>query len=241
MKIAICDDEKTVCTDLEMKLLKIGEELSLTLDIEPWYTGERLCDFLDKGNRFDIIFLDIELICLDGIDVGHHIRNELEDIRTQIIYISSKTNYALRLFDSQPFDFLVKPIEEKKLFYIIKKISKLIDDNGNRIFEYCCGRELCRIDYDDIIYFKSEGHKIVIILMHGKDEFYGKLNDIAVIAPSQFLQIHKSYLVNKLYVRKYTFGQMELVTGDLLNISKAFQKEVRNKISRSGREEDNDD
>ena len=61
-----------------------------------------------------MLFLDIELITTDGIQVGKFIREELKNLETTIIYISSKSSYAMQLFQVQPLGFLIKPLEVEK-------------------------------------------------------------------------------------------------------------------------------
>ena len=83
-------------------------------DINIWYTGEELCEYLRQNNTLDLLFLDIELISTDGIKVGNFIREEMENMETDIIYISSNSSYAMNLFRIQPIDFLIKPLTEER-------------------------------------------------------------------------------------------------------------------------------
>jgi DNA-binding LytR/AlgR family response regulator len=229
IRIAICDDEKSVCADLEMKLAAAAMKLNIEVEVESWYSGEQLCDFLSKGNSKDIVFLDIKLTGLSGIGVGHYIRENLGDIKTQIIYISAMQHYALQLFNTQPFDFLIKPIAEETLYEIMNKIQKLIVSH-NRFFEYRIEREKCLVKYEDILYFKSDVRKIIIVLMDKEIEFYGKLNDIIKKVPPQFLPIHKSYLINRNYVHRASFETVEMMNKHILTISKPYQKDIRQKM-----------
>lgn len=64
--------------------------------------------------HLDILFLDIELFKMTGIEIGHYIRNELDDMGLQLIYISGQPSYAQQLFKTQPMDFLVKPITQDR-------------------------------------------------------------------------------------------------------------------------------
>jgi DNA-binding LytR/AlgR family response regulator len=232
IQIAICDDEIAVCSDLEAKIMKAAFMLNIEVDVEVWHSGEKLCDYLSENNYFDIIYLDICLTRLSGIHVGHYIREKLKDVKTQIIYISSMRNYALQLFDTQPFDFLLKPITEKKICAIMAKICEIIQAD-NRFFDYYKERDCYRVKYDDILYFKSEARKVSIITVKQEISFYGKLKDIIAIAPPQFLTIHKSYLININFVRKYSFESIEMVNGEVLTISRLFKKNIRKKILKS--------
>lgn len=231
LKLAICDDEKALCTQLEENLQKIARQLNVPVQVEVWYSGEGLREDLAKGNKVDAVFLDIELMKLSGIQVGTYIRDVMEDMNTQIIYISWKTNYAMQLFQTQPFDFLVKPITYDRLYQVMKKLVRLLE-HQNHLFCYKNGREICQVPYDDILYFRSDLHKVTIVKMHETIEFYGKLREIAEQAPPQFISIHKSYLVNRNYVEKYTFSNVFMKNKEILNISKAYQKSVREMVGK---------
>lgn len=124
-RIAICDDEINICTGLEEMLQKIMQEFNVQFEIEPWFSGERLCQDLDAGNRYELIFLDIQMLTLNGIDVGKLIRNDLNDFKTQIVYISYHKDYAIHLFKTQPLDFLVKPLAYDAVKDVIRTFLKL--------------------------------------------------------------------------------------------------------------------
>lgn len=235
INIAICDDEKMFCSELEAMLNHAAQILNMKAEIEPWYSGETLIDHLSNGYHADVIFLDIELIRLTGIDVGLYIREVLENMYTQIVYVSSKQGYAMQLFKTQPFDFLIKPIAERQILTIMSKLMKIWSYH-NRYFEYQYGRERFKIPFDDILYFKSDRHKVIIVKAHEELEYYGKLIDIISDTPPQFLMIHKSYLINRDYVKKYAFDFVEMNNSHILSISKAFRKEVRQTIHDLGRE-----
>ena len=109
-RVGICDDDKVLCSLLEEQIQALSAEFLVKFEIEVWYCGETLERNLKKGVALDILFLDIELLGKNGIDIGAFIRDEMEDTDTHIVYISSKQGYAMELFKMQPLDFLVKPI-----------------------------------------------------------------------------------------------------------------------------------
>ncbi len=230
MKVIICDDEKSTCAMLEQKLLRYSYEKGVKLDIEVFFSGDSLVDYLYKGNGVDILFLDIEIPGINGIIVGDYIRRVMENEQIFIIYISSKEQYALQLFQNRPFDFLVKPLNEIKIFNIIDNIYRIVG-KSNREFEYQNKGNAFRIPYRDILYFQSEGRMIHIVMRHETKNFYGKLTEIEKKLPAYlFLNIHKSYLINFNYVSEYTYEWVKMVNGDILNISKTNRAVVRKKI-----------
>lgn len=133
--IGICDDGLNTCASLEKMVLQYAEKNKLKMLTQVWYTGEELCTFLEQGGHLDILFLDIELFNLSGIEVGDFIRNRMEDRGMQIIYISGESSYAQRLFKSQPMDFLVKPITQQQIDDSLALAVKLIEKNSEK-FEF---------------------------------------------------------------------------------------------------------
>lgn len=229
--IGICDDEKGTCAELENMLYAFGEKQGITLEVSIWYSGESLCAFLKNETILDILFLDIELISTDGIKVGGFIRDELENLETVIIYISSKSNYAMSLFRIQPFDFLIKPLNQKMIDDVMER-SVRIYEKKNQFFEYYSKAQGChsKVCFKDILYFYSQNKKINIVLNNEEIQFNGKLKEIANIVPHNFCMIHQSYLVNLDFVAECSYEWMKMQNGALLNISLPYRKTVRNQM-----------
>lgn len=230
-RIGICDDEIDTCNQLEYHIQKYLNEVYIECKIEIFYSGESLCQHLKNNEDFNLVFLDIELPQINGIQVGSFIRNILQDEITDIVYISSKTNYALELFSNRPLDFIVKPISFEKIKIVLDLAVKR---NGirDRYFEFPYSRSVRKVPLQQIMYFKSDNKKIHIILQSGEEViFNGKLVEVQKTLPELFfLQIHKSYLINYNYVSEYNYNWVKMINGDILNISKSHRKEVTVKL-----------
>ena len=236
MKAIICDDEKSTCSELEEIILKYAKERRVPLVTEVFYSGDILLDYL-KREKINILFLDIELPGKDGVMVGKYIREVLEEENIFLVYISSKENYALQLFQNRPFDFLVKPIEQAKIYHVLDNICRISGKNSAE-FKFQVQNSTYCILYKDILYFQSAGRKINIVMKREVRTFYGKLNEIEEKLPENlFLRIHKSYLVNKSYVKGFTYEWVKMLNGDVLNISKINRADVRRKILESAADE----
>lgn len=230
-RIAICDDEKSVCSELENYIEKYLNSSYIDGSVEVFYSGEALCDYINQQERLDLIFLDIKLPNRTGVDVGRYLREELKDERTDIIYISSKTEYALELFKCRPLDFIIKPVRYADVENILDVVVKrnqvrhqsfsLRSDNANYILPLM-----------DILYFRSENKKVHIVLVSGEEQaFSGKLDEVEKSLPeSCFLRIHKSFLINYDYVSQYTLEWVRMTNGDVMNISKTYRTDVKRKL-----------
>ncbi len=227
--IGICDDGENICTSIENMLLRYAKEKTVQIEVQIWNTGEGLRDYLAQGNHLDILFLDIELFKMTGIEVGSYIRNVLDNMGLQIIYISGKASYALQLFKTQPMDFLVKPILQEHIAHAMDMAVKIIKKRNEK-FEFRQGKDYYYISMGDIVYFESKAKKIKIVTLHDTYEIYGRLKDIVKGLTDDFIMIHQSYVINKEYVLRYTYEMIELVDGTMLTISKVNRKQVRERI-----------
>ncbi|MDE6926362.1 MAG: LytTR family DNA-binding domain-containing protein [Acetatifactor sp.] len=237
-RIGICDDDKELCSGLEEQIYHIAGELSVKVEVEVWYSGESILNDLGNDTLLDLIFLDIELVHRNGISVGRFIRDEMDDMQTHIVYISSKQSYAMQLFRIQPLDFLIKPVSDEQLREVLSRSLRQKRD-PDIFFEYQTGSTVRRIPTRDIAWFMSMDKKIRLVTRNGEEEFYGKLKNISEKLPSDFLMIHQSYIINRLYVSEYSYESVKMSDGTVLSISKPYRKNTREKIKQYRRAEIN--
>ena len=209
--IGICDDGKEVCAELEDMIYKLGKKHGVGLETSVWFSGESLCDFLKRENTLDMLFLDIDLITTDGIQVGNFIREKMKNLELIIIYISSKSSYAMRLFEVQPIGFLIKPLKTETVENVFLK-SIHFYELKNQKFEY---------------YSKGYFYKISFREMC---QFNGKLKEIASELPHNFIMIHQSYIINLDYMVECSYEAIRMQGDNLLSISIPYRKLVREQI-----------
>ena len=203
IKAAICDDDKLFSGQLEEQLHSVAKDFSVLLETEIFFDGSGFLEELNRGARYDIIFMDIEMTQVDGILAAKQLRHL--DPTALLIYISGYDQYFRQLFEVGVFRFLDKPIDAEKLLECFVDACKQISDR-NTCFEYTCKRSFFRVPFREIAYFESEKRVIHLYLWNGEHrEFYGKLNQIEEEMRARgrfFLRIHQSYLLNYDYVRR---------------------------------------
>lgn len=232
--IAVCDDEMEICSQVERMILDYGKETELELEVEVYTSGEELYSELVRregsgaeGGPIDLIFLDIELKALDGIDVGRKIRQEMKNERIPIVYISSKQGYAMELFENRPLNFLLKPLEKERISHEIEKAMELAN-RAKQYFEFHRGKEYSKVPFSQILYFESVGRKIRLVTESGEYEFYGKLPQVCShLDEKEFLQIHQSRVVHIPHIKSYRYEQVIMTSGEELSISQPYRKAVR--------------
>lgn len=228
--IAICDDEIFTCSAIEQALFEIAKNNEIEIDVDVFYTGDELYQQLYENQYYNIIFLDIELPKLSGIDVANYIRYTLKNEQTQIIYISSKSEYAMQLFKTRPMDFFVKPFGEQEVWNAFLQAKELIDkEDGD--FEFRIKNMVYRVPFNEIMYFQSDERKVLLYTENKVLEFYEKLDAIeARISRAEFWRIHKSYLINYRFVTEYSYECLKMKNEIILSISQSKRKEIRNKL-----------
>ena len=124
-----------------------------------------------------MFFLDIEIEFMNGVQVERFIREKLQDDNTLIVYMSSYTKYAMELFEVRPMDFLIKPLNEKKIIKALETGTKLLH-KGEVSFQYKQGRNWNKIYIRNIIYFKAKDREVEMITQNGTITFYEALESI---------------------------------------------------------------
>lgn len=230
--IALCDDEFEICSQLQQCVEKYAQQYHEEVHCEVFLNGEDLYEKLELGQYYDLVFLDIELYLINGVEIGDYIRNVLHNEMMQIVFVSSKTHYAPKLFAIRPMDFIEKPVTYSRVENCLK-LTKRAKKHHWATFTYQTGKITKNILLMDILYFESDSRKIMLHHVDGCDIFYEKLDHVQQQLFEQdqpFIRIHKSFLVNYIRAKSFhpEFAVME--NGVSLKISRSKQKEVRERI-----------
>ena len=226
IRIAICDDEETICSLVESYIANACEFLNIEAEIDLFSTGAGLRNHLKEDNRYNLFFLDIELKDDTGINISDWIRNEVKDESAQIIYVSGKKGYDRQLFAFRPFAYIEKPFDEATIRTTLEKYMRIYG-NHNNLFHYKFGHDTFWVNVSSILYFKSNRRKVKMTALNAADEFYGSLDHIAEQLDGQgFFSPHKSYLVNYRYIRAFYAESILMVNGDEIPIAKSKREEV---------------
>lgn len=228
IKIAIVDDVVAVCSQLETYLFEIAKKYSLSIDVEPYTSGESFCSDLKKGEVFDIIFLDIELKCMSGIDVCRYIRQEMEDETQQIVFISAKKQYSLELHSFHPLDFLVKEINKNSVETVFMRFMK-ITGLWNDVFEFQTGHDVQKIKIKDIKYLTVKNRIVNIVHKNNQLlEYYGTLETAyKQLQKFNFLFLHRQFIVNPIYIGIYEYDKVILNDGMEIPIGSSKRQQIR--------------
>ena len=222
-RIGICDDEMSTCSWLEMAIHDYMTWHNYKCQIYVWDSSDTFIKELKNKVDIDILFLDIRMLGIDGIEAGVYIREHIKDKYMNIIYMSSAIDYAMQLFKIHPYEFLEKPFNKDRLYKILDDLMDMYMKNSDMFFFKKRGDQI-GIRFNDICYFQSDRKHVQIIKSDGMDEYVGKLSDIINDLPAFFVPVGKSYIVNINHVREFHIEYIVMSNGENINISKAYRE-----------------
>lgn len=232
VKIAICDDEKLFVGHISEIVRAFFAEQKVDYHVDEFYSGEEFVQLKEKVGDYDIVFLDMQMKELNGIETARYLRKYGED--TFLVFVTAHAEYAMTGYQVQASWYVIKDYNKmvvdlrealKNILRRIKKDHKVITYKFSKVGDV-------KIRVSNIVYIEYRNHRAVFhVLSKGKiDEYslYKKLDDIEnEIASDDLLRIQKSYLVNVNHVEKLLDQDVILIDGTMLHFPKYLKSEVR--------------
>jgi len=226
-RIAICDDDNKVLDYLEALIGDFGRKEGLEFDVERFDSGEHLCEYMNDDYFPGLVFLDIQMKKIDGVQVGQFIRERKENYTTQIVYMTSHDQYVKQLFDVNPIGFMDKPLNEESVEKYLVKAMKL-NNISSGVFYYKRKKSILRMPISEILYFEGKDREVIMHTKSGVDRFYDSLERIyEELQKFDFFYTHKSYLVSYYRVVRFAYKELEMEGGEIVTISERRRKEVQ--------------
>lgn len=229
MKIAICEPDKKICDYIKEQL---HQELSIRCKafyIGNYSDGFNLLDGATHDDNFDLYFINASMNGLNGIELARELKKYRDNSFLVLYSVSDK--YALAAWSIEAFYYLMLPPTKKDTSRIITRAERQLKERDNRFLRVKLKDGWYHILLRNILYFESSAHKIIIHLIDG-DAFttYGKLDNCeAAINHEQFIRIHKSILLNGIYISKISASEVVCYNGSVFPISRALQETTRQK------------
>lgn len=223
MKIAICDDEYFAIEEL-LNLIKLFDCNDNEFEVLCLSSGEELEECFNNGQKFDIVFLDVELNGQNGIELAENIKSEFP--KTIIIFISSHSSYMVEAFKAEALHFLTKPIKKDEFDDVFSRaMRKYLEINTTLSFRW--ENERYNVLIDDILFIEGYHRHIVVHAFDGTVESIGKLSEIyEYLRGFSFVRVHQGYLVNMKHIKSFMKNEIVLSDGSSVPISVRKRQEA---------------
>lgn len=190
LSIALCDDENIVTDDLKERLQNYKQDFQ----IDVFYSGKKL---LENPKKYDLIFLDIEMPDMNGMDIALQLRNIKYE--GHLVFLTSHTEFMPDAFKVKAFRFLRKPISDEDFEETIKESEKEIINNKKLIVHSTSGIKV--IHLNDIICFETIKYYTYLYTKSGSIETRKSLKEwLNILGTEHFIQVHKSFGIALRYI-----------------------------------------
>jgi DNA-binding LytR/AlgR family response regulator len=225
IKIGICDDK---ANDIKM-LSEALYEYDHSFKITTYMNAESLLeDLYDSKILFDILFLDIYMPGLNGVEAAGKIRARMND--TIIIFFSSSDEHYAEAYEVFAFNYLLKPIDKVKLNRTLDQALANLSKESQKQIRFSYKAKTYRIFCKDIRYIESKD-KIIYFHMsnHNILQCYAKMDDILKQLPEElFIRCHQSFTVNIVPISEMGDKYFR-IDNEVISISKKYLKYAKDK------------
>lgn len=226
MYLALCDDQRQELNVLQDLLDCWQKSRHTVLRCKIFDNADALLDAARK-ERFDLYFLDVLMPGLTGMDAAREIREF--DAAAHIVFLTSSPGFAYESYGVKALDYLLKPVEEDKLFPLLDRIS-LAEHRPEEGMTIKCGATLTRILFSQLVYVEVNSKHLYFHMADGHvKEVYGTLRQFGpqLLERPEFMQIHRSYIMNMLQVSELSPTGVRTFSGENLPVSRLLYAQLQ--------------
>jgi len=217
-------DDQKILNDL---LEKYSTAEKCLININSYSSGEAFLK--EKDMKFDLLFMDMELGGINGIDTSRKIREKDTDVI--IVIVTSLMQYAIQGYSVRASDYLLKPLEYNRFSEKMNEFLKLIQKKRKYIVVRT-ENGMANIKIEQIAYMEVFGHQLYIIYDNKRERIYSTLAKMEEeLSQYGFAKCNKCYLVNLAMVEGI-YGDDVQVTGNMLKISRREKTDFIQKLTR---------
>lgn len=227
MRVLIIEDIEKDRQDLELALSTYFREQQIEGSYSRYQSAEGFL-FEGKVNEVDILFLDVNLPGMSGIEFAQKIRKQNKNMI--IVLITNTLQYAIDGYSFGAFDFILKPIDHNDLTRVMDRATSLLNKRNQALMiNYKGDRK--KISVSKILYIDVFGHYIYIHHLSGTEKQYATLKSVQDELPQGlFTKCNQSTLVNLSQIEKIS-GDDLWINGEKIGISRRARKKFMEKFT----------
>ena len=204
------------------------ENLITAYSVSSFSDGRALLDAID---RFDVIFLDIQMEQPDGMETAKLLRRRGD--HSLLVFVTVLKELVFDAFQVEAYDYLLKPLDRARFKQTMERVLRSLDRKTAEdiVIQRGTGCEVVLLS--DIVYCEVLGRKIYLHKHDGTvSDYYDKLEDLERRVDGRFFKCHRSFLVNLDYVRGCQDGQVLLAQGERIPASRLRERELTQALLR---------
>lgn len=226
-RVAVCEDEELLRGELCALCGEILRERNVEHGVTPFSSAEALEVDLRRGERFDLLCLDICMEGKSGMELARELRTW--DERTGILFITGSDAYLKEGYQVRPIQYLFKPVQREELAEALE--ADLRRRQVPRILTLRGGGRTLTLPLDQILYFESRNHLLQVRTTGRMQELRGSLSEVErLLPPGQFCRCHNSYLVHLPHVAEVGRRMIVLSDGTRLPVSRGCYTQFQNQL-----------
>ncbi|WBA44112.1 LytR/AlgR family response regulator transcription factor [Hymenobacter canadensis] len=235
----VVDDDASARATLE-HFVSLTPTLNL---VASFPDGLRALEYFRAGNEPDIMFLDVEMPHLSGLDLLR-----LLDEPPSVILITAHAEFAVDAFDLRVVDYLMKPFKFPRFMQAVKRLQKPVKVSALPAREPMGGpaaaklppsglfvkvnNRLVQVLLDDIVYVEALSNYVVLVTTKGKQIVYTTMKDFHKRLPEgRFLRVNRSFIIHTRWIESLDNHDVHLVGGHTVAIGKSYRDAFLEKLN----------
>ena len=234
LRIGICDDSADARIALKAALERAMDRRKGEGTFFEFSSGEGLLRWLEKhAGELDMVFLDIEMGELDGMETARRLRSADEGL--QLVFVTGYTDYVFDGYSVGALGYLMKPPRPERLDEVLDRGLEARLRDGEKMFPCRSGETIYRIPRKSIRYFVSDRRQVSCVAAARTYTFYGRLDEVERAVGEGFVRIHQRYLVRCASVDRLE-GSQVFIGEEALPVSRACRAAALAALARTALE-----
>ena len=229
LRILIVEDTPEEAAVLQAHLERYATEHGLDLNVV-WLNNA--LDFLEDRPQADLIFMDIDMPGINGLDAARQLREH--DAMTPLVFVTNLAQYAVRGYEVDAVDFMVKPVRYADFSMRMARALRAVDRTARRSLTVKTRDGLQIFSASDLLFVDTQGHDVAYHVAGERAPFVVRdslRNVEAELSGLPFVRLSSSALANMAHVRRVRGDEVTLSDGTVLFMSRAKKREAQAAIA----------